>query len=98
MNQPADIAYPHATGKSVRTLPEAFQATAVMHPEKVALRTPGDVQTVTWREYAERVEKIAAGLAGLGGGRGDTVGIMLTNRPEFHLIDTAAVHLGATPF
>ena len=23
---------------------------------------------------------------------------MLTNRPEFHLIDTAAMHLGATPF
>ena len=23
---------------------------------------------------------------------------MLTNRPEFHLLDTAAMHLGATPF
>ena len=30
--------------------------------------------------------------------RGDTVGIMLTNRPEFHLADTAALHLGAVPF
>ncbi|WP_068278392.1 AMP-dependent synthetase/ligase, partial [Aldersonia kunmingensis] len=98
MNQPADVAYPHATGKPVRTMPEAFQATASMHPEKVALRTPGDVQTVTWREYAERVEKIASGLAALGVAPGDRVGIMLTNRPEFHLVDTAAVHLGATPF
>ena len=23
---------------------------------------------------------------------------MITNRPEFHFIDTAAIHLGATPF
>jgi long-subunit acyl-CoA synthetase (AMP-forming) len=30
--------------------------------------------------------------------RGDTVAFMLTNRPEFHLIDAAAMHLGATPF
>src|SRR5215213_8119962 len=29
---------------------------------------------------------------------GDAVGLMLLNRPEFHLLDTAALHLGATPF
>ena len=23
---------------------------------------------------------------------------MMTNRPEFHLVDTAALHLGAIPF
>ncbi|MBD0321850.1 MAG: long-chain fatty acid--CoA ligase [Aldersonia sp.] len=98
MTQTVDIFYPHASGVQVRTLPEGFQATAKMHPDKVALRTPGDIQTVTWREYGERVEKIAAGLAALGVGHGDTVGIMLTNRPEFHLVDTAALHLGAVPF
>ena len=26
------------------------------------------------------------------------MGIMLTNRPEFHWFDAAALHLGATPF
>ncbi|HEY5855902.1 MAG TPA: AMP-binding protein, partial [Aldersonia sp.] len=98
MTEAADITYTHATGKPVRTLVEAFQETAHMHPEKVALRTPGDIQTITWREYADRVERIAAGLAALGVGHGDTVGIMLTNRPEFHLVDTAALHLGAVPF
>ncbi len=30
--------------------------------------------------------------------RGDTVAIMLTNRPEFQLFDTAAMHLGAVSF
>ena len=42
--------------------------------------------------------RLAGGLAALGVGPGDTVGFMLTNRPEFHLLDTAAMHLGATPF
>ncbi|HEY5854634.1 MAG TPA: long-chain fatty acid--CoA ligase, partial [Aldersonia sp.] len=56
------------------------------------------IHTVTWGEYAKRVERIAAGLAALGVGHGDTVGIMLANRPEFHLVDTAALHLGAVPF
>jgi len=44
------------------------------------------------------VRQIAAGLAELGVGRGDTVALMMTNRPEFHLVDTATFHLGAAPF
>ncbi|MFI9388831.1 AMP-dependent synthetase/ligase [Kutzneria sp. NPDC052558] len=80
------------------TLCATFQATAAKHPDLVALRTPADAVTVTWREYAERVQRIAAGLAALGVRRGDTVALMMVNRPEFHLVDTAVFHLGATPF
>jgi long-subunit acyl-CoA synthetase (AMP-forming) len=80
------------------TLCAAFQATAAARPDAVALRTHDDSVVVTWRQYSERVRTIAAGLAALGVTRGDTVALMLTNRPEFHLIDTAAFHLGATPF
>jgi long-subunit acyl-CoA synthetase (AMP-forming) len=80
------------------TLCEAFQLTAKMRPDAVALRTPDDSVSITWAEYADRVERIAGGLASLGVGRGDTVGIMLVNRPEFNLIDSAALHLGAIPF
>lgn len=98
MPKQEDIAFAHITGKSVRTLVEGFQETVHHHPDAVALRTPGSVQEITWREYGERVAKIAAGLAALGVGRGDTVGLMVTNRPEFHLVDTAALHLGAIPF
>ena len=53
---------------------------------------------VTYAEYADRVRRLAAGLAELGVRRGDTVGLMLLNRPEFNICDTAALHLGATPF
>src|SRR3954447_22053171 len=80
------------------TMCEAFQLTAAMRPDTVALRTPDDGVSITWAEYADRVERIAGGLAGLRVGRGDTVGIMLVNRPEFHLVDMAALHLGAVPF
>ncbi len=77
---------------------EAFQLTSSAFADRVALRTKEDAESHTWSEYAERVQRVAAGMAALGVGRGDTVGLMLTNRPEFHFADTAAIHLGATPF
>jgi long-subunit acyl-CoA synthetase (AMP-forming) len=80
------------------TLCEAFQITAAERPHAVALRTPGGGVEISWAEYASRVRRIAGGLAALGIGRGDTVALMMTNRPEFNLVDTAAMHLGATPF
>lgn len=92
------ITFPHESGVQVATLPEAFQATIALRPTAIAIRTVGGIQEITWAEYSRRVEAIATGLAALGVGPGDTVGIMLTNRPEFHLVDTAALHLGAVPF
>jgi long-chain acyl-CoA synthetase len=80
------------------TMAEAFQITARDHADRAALRTKGDEFSMSWGDYARQVERLAAGLAGLGLARGDTVGIMLTNRPEFHFFDAAALHLGATPF
>ena len=77
---------------------EAFQITAASRPDAIAVRNEDGSVQFTWREYADRVRKIAAGLAGVGVRRGDTVALMLTNRPEFHLCDAAAMHLGATPF
>jgi long-subunit acyl-CoA synthetase (AMP-forming) len=77
---------------------ELFQRTATENPERVALRTVGGGVTITWGEYNRRVRDIAAGLAGLGVRRGDTVGLMLSNRVEFALCDAAAMHLGAAAF
>src|SRR5215210_5972998 len=85
-------------GLAASTVAEAFQATAQAHPDRVALRTKGDEFSMSWREYAEKVRSVAAGLAGLGLERGGTMALMLTNRPEFHWFDAAALHLGAAPF
>ena len=74
---------------------EAFQATAQAHPQRVALRTKDDEFSMTWGEYADGVRSLSARLAALGLERGGALGIMLTNRPEFHFFDSAALHLGA---
>jgi long-chain acyl-CoA synthetase len=89
-------ATPPALGAS--TMCEAFQITVGEQGDRTALRTPGGAVEITYAEYADRVRSIAAGLHALGVRRGDTVGLMLVNRPEFNLCDTAAMHLGATPF
>ncbi|MEB3029999.1 AMP-dependent synthetase/ligase [[Mycobacterium] nativiensis] len=81
-----------------RSLCELFQRTCATRAGDLALRTPDGGTALTWGEYGARVQRLAAGLSALGVCRGDTVAIMLTNRPEFHLIDAAAYHLGAIPF
>ncbi|MFH5208263.1 fatty acid--CoA ligase FadD11 [Antrihabitans sp. NCIMB 15449] len=80
------------------TLCEAFVRTAAIDPEAIALRTPGNVQTLTWRDYADRVRKVAAGFAALGIGRGDTVALMMANRIEFYPLEIGAQMVGATSF
>jgi long-chain acyl-CoA synthetase len=89
-----------AAGRAVDapTVTEALRRTAANHPEIVAVRTADDSVSLTWAELLLRVEAVAGGLAKLGVGRGDTVAIMLGNRPEFHVVDLAAATLGATPF
>jgi long-subunit acyl-CoA synthetase (AMP-forming) len=86
------------TAQRPATLCEAFQRSAVIDPEAVALRTPGDSQTMTWRQYAADVRRVTAGLAGLGVRRGDTVSLMMANRIEFYPLEVGAQHLGATSF
>jgi long-chain acyl-CoA synthetase len=83
-----------------QNLPLAFARTVERIPDDPAIVwSEGDEERqMTWAEVAERVRMIAGGLAGLGVSKGDTVAIMLNNRPEFIPIDLAAVSLGAVPF
>jgi long-chain acyl-CoA synthetase len=80
------------------TVADAFARTVRAHPDRVALRSRGGERELTWREYGDLVERLALGLRCLGLGRGDTIALMLTNRIEFHIADSAALNLGATPF
>ena len=80
------------------TLAHAFRITVSERPDEVAIRTKDDDFTITWSELRERVDALAGGLAGLGLGRGDTLALLIGNRPEFHPCDLAAMMLGATPF
>jgi long-chain acyl-CoA synthetase len=80
------------------TLAEAFRVTSAERGEAIAIRTRGDEFTISWGELRRRVDDLAGGLARLGLGRGETIALMLSNRPEFHICDLAAMMLGATPF
>ncbi len=80
------------------TMCEAFQTTVAERADSPALRFKDTEYECSYGEYAEIVKRRAAAFAGLGVGRGDTVGFMLVNRPAFHLFDAAAMHLGATCF
>ncbi len=78
------------------SLYEAFVATVERLGDAVALRSGESAQS--WNELAQQVGRIAGGLASLGVEKGDTVALMLANRPEFVACDLAAVALGAVPF
>jgi long-chain acyl-CoA synthetase len=77
---------------SARTVCEAFQIRVCEAADEPALPGEGEL---TWARSATRVERIAAGLAALGVHHGDTVALLLGDRPERHLVAAAAMHLGA---
>ncbi len=80
------------------TLAEAFRDTVARVPDRVAVRTLDDSTSLTWAQLRDRSDALAGGLAALGVTRGDTVALMFSNRPDFHVADLAVMTLGATPF
>jgi long-subunit acyl-CoA synthetase (AMP-forming) len=80
------------------TLCGAFQATARAGGDRPALLTYGTDEVVSWDEYARRVRAVAGGLHALGVRDGQTVALLMRNRPAFNIADTAVLHLGGVPF
>ena len=52
-------------------------------------------QDLTWGDLNDRSRSLAAGLAGVGVGHGDRVGLLMSNRPEFLEVVVACARLGA---
>src|SRR3954452_16143265 len=96
MSTPTAASGSRAVGAA--TIAEAFRITVEDHPDRVAVRTKDDEVSLTWGELRDRVDALAGGLHALGVRKGDTVALMLSNRPEFHVADLAVMTLGATPF
>src|SRR5436190_182748 len=80
------------------TFSEAFRITAANRANECAVRTMDDEVAWTWGQLQQRSDAVAGGLVKLGLERGQCIAIMLANRPEFHLVDIAAITVGATPF
>ena len=80
------------------TIAEAFRLTVEDNPDRIAVRTLHDEVSYTWAQLRDEVDALAGGLHRLGVRRGDTVALMISNRPEFMIADLAVMTLGATPF
>jgi long-chain acyl-CoA synthetase len=79
-----------------RTLLDVFAAwhAASQAPALVDVRGGGE-RRLPAPEVASRVAGLARGLAALGIGKGDRVALLCGDRPEWHIVDFAVLHLGA---
>ena len=83
-----------------QNLATRFLANAARNSDVEVIRwkdAEGAWQSWTMAQLSETTARLVTGLAGLGVGKGDTIVLMLKNRPEFHALDLAALFLGATP-
>ena len=82
-----------------QTVARRFLRTVADHGSETALRWKEGDDWAEWTfdDYGERVARAAAGLRAQGLQRGDRVVLMLRNRPEFHVLDIAALVCGAVP-
>lgn len=80
------------------TVAEAFQRRVAQTPDRIAIRTRGGAISHTWAEFGQRIRDVAAGLDALGLRHGETLALLIPNTIELHLLDYAALHLGAVPF
>lgn len=62
------------------------------------LALSGGGEEISWREYGERVDRLAAGWESSGLKPGDVVALLMDTAPTFHIVDTSVMHARATPF
>lgn len=77
-------------------LADLFEYVAQAVPDRIAIQS--DQGDLTYAQLDERSDRLAAGLADKGVGRGDTVGLYLMNGPEYLEAFIAISKLGAVPF
>jgi long-chain acyl-CoA synthetase len=82
----------------VATVGDAFVAQVARRGDAPAILNTNLDVAYSWREYGAAARRLATGLLERGLGDRDTLGLLLRNRPEFHLADAAALLAGATPF
>jgi long-chain acyl-CoA synthetase len=78
------------------TIVDVFKETARTHAARPALRwrKGAEWHSLTWAEYELAVAEAATGLRAWGLTRGDRLGILATNRPEWHIADIAGLTAG----
>ena len=77
-----------------KTIGAVLAETAARHPDREALVVVHQRIRWTWKELDTRVDRLAAGLLGLGLQRGDRVGIWAPNCAEWVLVQLATARVG----
>jgi long-chain acyl-CoA synthetase len=79
------------------TYPKLLRLNAREHGEEIALREKdfGLWRVLTWNDYQSRVRDFALGLTELGLSRGDVIGIIGDNRPDWVSAEIATHAIGA---
>lgn len=79
-----------------RSMPDALDAAASTWPQRPALvEVEGERRSMTWAELRAAVTSLRSGLELAGVGKGDKVGVLITNRCEFPIAWLAVVEAGA---
>ncbi len=80
-----------------KNLAALLAGTVSRHPDKKALyfKDNGRYRALTWKETSDRVHSVAAFLSSQGVRAGDRVALISENRPEWFVVDFAALLLGA---
>ena len=77
------------------TIGAAFDRTVAAHPDREALVVPFQDVRLTYRQLADRVDRLARGLMVLGLDKGDRLGMWSPNNAEWVYIQYAAAKAGA---
>src|ERR1700689_3475110 len=77
------------------TIAEAFRETVERLPEQLALISRHQNVRLTFAELSAEVERAARGLAGLGVGARDRIGLWSTNCVEWVVLNLACARIGA---
>ena len=81
---------------AVDTLTELFDRLLEQdRPDLLLVRSGGEFRPLASSDFGRRVYQCGAALASLGVGRGDRVGLVCSNRPEWHVVDFACHLRGA---
>ena len=86
-----------ARAREADTYPKLLRLNAKEHGGEIALREKdlGLWRLFTWHDYQARVRDFALGMIGLGLGRGDVIGIIGDNRPDWVAAEIATHAIGA---
>jgi len=81
--------------KKPRTFTRCFADAVRKWPNKIAVHFVDDGRQLTFKEIDIRANKVAHLLAKHGLGRGDVGAVMMTNKPEYIIVELAIAKLGA---